>query len=223
VHGSYRLVDYRDDIVTFLQQRLTQPAFLFGHSLGGMIALMVAAECPTGVRAVAVGDAPLSSQSWFEVLHHSRDRLIAWREISGGQKTLQELAELLRDTPVEVPGQRDVVPMRQVMGENSQVFEWLARRLYQNDPDMLSALIDRFDITATGYEMERMLPAIECPVLLMQADPSVGGLMTDGDVEQGLARLKQPQHVKFERVSHEFHMERKEPVFEALKTFFESC
>lgn len=220
VSGRYRLQDYADDTIAFLQHCLTQPAFLLGHSLGGMVALLVAAQYPAGVRAVAVGDAPLSGTTWSEALYRSRERLAAWRELSGGQKPVPELIEILKDSPVEVPGQSEAVPLRQVVGDDSPVFEWLATNMYQNDPDMLSAIIDRFEATAAGYELETVLPAIECPVLLIQADPSVGGLMTDGEVEQALPLLVQPQHVKLTGVSHVFHNERKEPILEALATFF---
>jgi pimeloyl-ACP methyl ester carboxylesterase len=219
VPNSYRLRDYSADIVAFLQQCVNEPAFLFGHSLGGMIAMMVAADYPDGVRAVAVGDAPLSSQTWYEELHRSRDRLVAWRAISGGQVPLQELVENIKETPVEVSGQG--VALRQMMGENSPVFEWLAIRLYYNDPDMLSALIDRFEETAAGYEMETILPAVECPVFLMQADPSAGGIMTDDEVTRALALLSQPGHIKLAGISHVFHNERKEPILEALEAFFD--
>jgi pimeloyl-ACP methyl ester carboxylesterase len=54
VPGSYRLQDYTDDTIAFLRHHIHQPAYLFGHSLGGIVALMVAAQYPEGVRAVIV-------------------------------------------------------------------------------------------------------------------------------------------------------------------------
>ncbi len=221
--GSYRLQDYADDTIAFLRQCLKEPAYLFGHSLGGMVALLVAAQYQDGVRAVAVGDAPLSGKTWRAVLDQSRDRLAAWRALSGGQKPLGELIEALKDSPVEAPGGSGPVSMRQVMGEDAPVFEWLALNIAQNDPDMLASLLDRFEVTAAGYEMDSVLLAIKCPVLLLQADPAAGGLMTDTEVEQALPLLARPNHVRLERVSHVFHNERKGPVVKALKAFFGSC
>jgi pimeloyl-ACP methyl ester carboxylesterase len=221
---AYRLQDYADDITAFLQRNLKEPAFLFGHSLGGIIALMVAAQFPAGVRAVAVGDAPLSSKTWHDTIQQGLDRITAWKELAGGQKPLPEMIELLKESPVEVPGQSEPVPFREVVGEDSPVFDqWLAPNLYHNDPDMLGALIERFEATAAGYEMERVLPAIKCPVLLMQADPSAGGLMTDDEVGQAFPVLARPHHVKLEGISHILHMERKEPVVKALERFFGAC
>jgi pimeloyl-ACP methyl ester carboxylesterase len=52
--GRYRLQDYVDDLAALLQQ-VTDPATLFGHSLGGMVAVMLAGQHPHLVRALVVG------------------------------------------------------------------------------------------------------------------------------------------------------------------------
>ena len=123
---------------------------------------------------------------------------------------------------MEVPGRRESVTMRAGLGEDSPVFDWLATNLYQSDPDMLTAIIERFDATAQGYEMKTVLPAIQCPVLLLQADPQTGGLMTDTEIAQALPLLARPTHVRLEGVSHVLHNERPEPVVAALKAFLQS-
>jgi pimeloyl-ACP methyl ester carboxylesterase len=221
VPGSYRLQDYTDDTIAFLRHHIHQPACLFGHSLGGIVALMVAAQYPEGVRAVAVGDAPLSRQTWHELLLQGHDRIAAWRDLCGGQKPLDQLIEVLKETPIEVPGKSEPVPMREVvMDENAPIYAWLAANLYQSDPDMLTAILERFDVTATGYEMDTVLAAIRCPVLLLQADPAAGGIMTDVEIEQALPQLAQPSHVRLEGESHALHHVHPEPVVTALKAFF---
>src|SRR6266567_3422376 len=52
VPGGYRLLDYTADIEAFLKQVVKEPAVLFGHSLGGHIAIMVAAWYPHRIRAL---------------------------------------------------------------------------------------------------------------------------------------------------------------------------
>ena len=113
--------------------------------------------------------------------------------------------------------------MREVVGEDAPVYAWLAANLQQNDPDMITALFDRFEITAAGYEMAAVLPGICCPVLLLQADPATGGLMTDREVELALRLLNQARHVRLTGMSHVLHNERKEPVVQVLQDFFSSC
>jgi pimeloyl-ACP methyl ester carboxylesterase len=218
--GTYRLQDYASDILTFLRECVKEPVHLFGHSLGGIVALLVAAQYSEGVRAVAVGDAPLTSETWRAVLELHRERALAWRDLAGGQKSYEEVIEELKDAPIEVPGRPGTVPMREVVGEDAPVYAWVANNLLQNDPDMHTALYDRYKITAAGYEMTSVLPAIHCPVLLLQADPETGGLMTDREVELALPLLAQPRHVRLSGISHVLHNERKEPVLEALIGFF---
>jgi pimeloyl-ACP methyl ester carboxylesterase len=184
---------------------------------------MVAAQYPEGVRAVAVGDAPLSSQSFHEHLRQSRDRIAAWRDLCGHQKSMDQLVEALKNAPVEVPDHGGTVPMREVYGEDAPVFAWLAANLYQSDPDTLTALLERFDVTAAGYEMGTVLPAIQCPVLLLQADPTAGGLMTDMEIEQAVPMIARPSHVRLPGESHALHHVHPEPVVAALKAFFGSC
>lgn len=223
VPGSYRLQDYTDDTIAFLRRHIHEPACLFGHSLGGIVALMVAAQYPEGVRAVAVGDAPLSSQTWHEHLLQSHDRIAAWRDLCGGQYSMDQLIEILKDAPIEVPDKSEPVPMRDVMGADAPVYAWLAANLYQSDPDMLTAILERFEDTAAGYEMNTVLPAIRCPVLLLQADPIVGGLMTDVEVAQALPQLTKSSHVRLEGESHALHHVHPQPVVTALQAFFRSC
>jgi pimeloyl-ACP methyl ester carboxylesterase len=197
VAGGYRLQDYADDTKAFLRQQVSEPAVIFGHSLGGMVALLVAAQCPERIRAVVVGDSPLAAEPWLAHLNRTRDGLIHWRDLAGGTYSVEEITEALAN-------------------------EWLAQNLYQNDPDMLTILIDEPYRAAAGYDMAVVLPSIRCPVLLLQADPKAGGFLTDAEVEQGIPLLSQPTHVLLEGVSHVLHNEQKEPVLQAITDFLTS-
>jgi pimeloyl-ACP methyl ester carboxylesterase len=222
VPGRYRLQDYADDTIAFLQQRIGEPVRLFGGSLGGEVALLVAAQCPDYVRAVVVGDSPLDIETMRDQFR-DRDRVAAWRDLAGDRLSIDEIAEALKDTLTEVPDQPGLVTMREKWGEDSPVFAALATRLYYNDPDMLTALLDDFETTMEGYEMESLLPTIHCPVLLLQADPKAGGLMTDAEVERALPLLAHPQHAMLKGTSHIlFTDEHKELVLRTIEAFLES-
>ena len=194
--GRYRLQDHANDVITFLHHRLDEPAVIVGHSLGGMIALLVAAQSPVSVRAVVVGDSPLSFETWRTVIDDQRDKLKLWRNMAGGLRSLDEIARVIADAP--------------------------AINIFQSDPETLTALLDDFDNIASGYEMESVMPSIECPVLLLQADPAVGGSMTDVEVKRAQSLLLQASHEQLSGVSHVLHNERKEPVAEAITTFLSS-
>ena len=70
--------------------------------------------------------------------------------------------------------------------------------------------------------MVTLLPAIRRPVLLLQADPAAGGVMTDEEVECAVPLLSEPRHVKAPGLGHVFHNERKEPILDALTAFVRS-
>lgn len=192
--GAYRLQDYAEDVIAFLQGQVAAPAVIFGHSLGGMVALLAAAQCPDHIRAVLVGDAPLSAGCWLGHLRRTRDDLVAWRDLAGGVHTPEEISEAVGDT-------------------------WLAQNLYRNDPDMLTILIDDPERAAAGYDATLLLPLIHCPVLLLQADPQAGGVLTDAEVEQGLTLLSDPTHILLEGVGHGLHNEQKDVVLQAIQGF----
>jgi pimeloyl-ACP methyl ester carboxylesterase len=196
---------------------------LFGHSLGGIVALMVAAQSPEYVRAVVVGDSPLTAATWHTLLEHDRAGLKRWRDLSGGQRSVAEIVEALKNAPVvSSPDKPQAARMRDVWGEDSPVFDWVATNLYQQDPDVLGILLDDYARAAEGYEMETLLPAIGCPVLLLQADPAAGGILTDAEVARALDLLARPTHARLAGVSHILHNERKEPVLAALLPFLDS-
>jgi pimeloyl-ACP methyl ester carboxylesterase len=113
--------------------------------------------------------------------------------------------------------------MRQVAGEDAPMFTHLAADLQQVDPDMLTALLDRFETVTAGYQMNNVLPKVQCPVLLLQADPTAGGLMTDREVALALPLLTQTRHMRLQGIGHILHIERKEPFVQSLKAFFQLC
>ena len=90
--------------------------------------------------------------------------------------------------------------MREKHGDDSSFFIWLATNLYHNDPDMLTAVLEGH--FGAGYEMEALFPAIRCPVLLLQADPVAGGVMSDAEVAQAVRLLPSVKHVRLQNTGH---------------------
>jgi pimeloyl-ACP methyl ester carboxylesterase len=195
VPWGYTIQDYVEDIATFLRE-VSGPAVLMGHSLGGIIAVATTKACPNLVRALIVGDAPLDTATWGQFLRKARGQLAAWRALSGGTHPVEEIERLLGDVP------EGNSTLREIFGEGSPIIHELAERLYLHDPDMLGMLIEDYENVAAGYDMEAVLPTIHCPVLLVQADPSVGGVVTDEEVQRALTLLANPTHVRFPGMDH---------------------
>ena len=59
VARGYRMREYGEDVARLLRERVPQPAVVFGHSLGGMVGMWLAANHPGLVRALILGDNPI--------------------------------------------------------------------------------------------------------------------------------------------------------------------
>lgn len=93
----------------------------------------------------------------------------------------------------------------------------VATSLDQLDPAVMDAyhagrLLD-------GYDPEALLPRVRCPVLLLQADPDAGGLMSDADVELATALLPDARHVKLHGLGHGLHVQDAAAVAAAVADF----
>jgi len=223
VHGRYRLRDYAEDTAAFLGHVVREPAVVYGHSLGGEVAIMVAAQHPASVRAVIVGDAPLSKEDHAteEPGHRAMNEL--WHRLAG--RPMAEITAALKEMPVAVPGAAARVRAGDAFGEDSPWFDFQAENLHRLDPGMLAAVLEGPEVMLEGYEPDTLLPAITCPVLLLQADAAVGSVLSDADVEIGLRLLPRAIHLRLEGVGHELHGQagpRVQRVLDAIVPFLET-
>lgn len=220
VAWGYTLREYAADIAAFLQE-VSGPAFVYGHSLGGIVALMTAGYYPENVRGALVGDAPLDSVLWNAAMQGQRAMAQRWRELSGGFYSVEEIVAALKEAPLGMLGPEEEQPLRMldVYPNGHPVYMHLAKRLYVHDPDVLGMLLEDFEHAAAGYEMETLLPMIRCPVLLLQGDPAARAAMTDDEAERAMRLLKQPTRVRFDGLSHLMNNEDPQAVLRAMDDF----
>ncbi len=220
VPGRYHLADYAEDIAAFLTGVMREPPVVYGHSLGGEVAVMVAAHHPALVRAVVVGDVPFSAENhpMEEPGHRAMNEL--WHRLAGGPPA--EIAAGLREMQVSVPGTTALVRAGDAFGEENPWFAFQASNLSQLDPGVLAAVLEGPKIMLAGYDPKALLPAISCPVLILQADPATGGLLSDGEVEKGLRLLPRATHVRLEGIGHELHGRHAERILEAITPFLDA-
>ncbi len=94
----------------------------------------------------------------------------------------------------------------------------LAQAVRVMDPAVMQEF--RAGTLADEFRPEDVLPRVHCPVLLLQADPAEGGLMTDSDAALGRRLLPDVAHVKFTGVGHGLHVEAADAVAAALEPLF---
>src|SRR5439155_2110524 len=100
VPGAYILADYVRDTAAFLAGVLAEPAVVYGHSLGGEVAVMLAAQHPEVVRAVVVGDAPLSRNQHATEEPDHRAQNVLWHRLAG--RPANKIEPTLREMPIRL-------------------------------------------------------------------------------------------------------------------------
>ncbi len=227
VPGQYRPEDYVADIVAFLESQLTERVILFGHSLGGWIALLVAAGRMEKVRALILGDPPLCMER-FLAIEGSEKRISLWRTmrgLAGSGLSVPELASALANLPVSVPGQDAPMRYGDLPGMDTAHLQNWAKTLSQVDPDVAQYHAEgRLDEYVENVDLDAALRQMTCPVLLLQADPSQGGVISDGDVKHALSLLPDGLHVQLEGAGHDLGLGawKVTPLLRAVTNFLES-
>jgi len=227
VPGQYRPEQYVPDIVAFLERRVIESAVLFGHSLGGWIALIVAAELRERVRALVLGDPPLCMERWvaIEGSEESISFYHALRRLAASGLSVPDLACALADLPVSVPGQDAPMRYGDLPGRDAAHLRGWAKTLSQVDPDVAQYHAEgRMDEYVQKVDLDAALQRMTCPVLLMQGDPSQGGVVSDGDVKHALTLLRDGLVVKLQGTGHDLGLDTwtVAPLVRAMTGFLES-
>lgn len=197
--GAYRVDDYSRDVVHLLRHEVRQPAVIWGHSLGSLVALKVAEQIP--VRALVLEDPPLELLDARIERSNYRDMFQAWanwaREGLDPAGWLARLAVQL----VAVPGSDELVPLAQIRDPASLAFS--ARWLSRVDPRVFAPLVA--GQWWSEAECQRAAAANLAPTLVLAGSPALGG-MCPADAAAGLrASLPGGSWVPFEQTGHLIH------------------
>ncbi len=218
---SYRVEDYASDVAAFIQGRVGKPAVVFGHSLGGMTALVLGAAHPELVKALIIGEAIISGDTLRAFSAASRPQTGWWREIAN-LRSPDFIAEELRNELIPDPATGEPAPARRVYGEESPYFKFFAECLSRLDPAVFAANIEKWDESYAAYRPDELFPKIPCPVLLLQGRRELGGLMRDEDVDRALSLLPHGRRVRIEKAGHMLHLQDREAVLKAVSEFLAS-
>jgi pimeloyl-ACP methyl ester carboxylesterase len=208
VPDTYRLQDFAEDIAQFVGQ-LSAPAVVAGHSLGGVVALMLAARCPDKVKALILEDPALMLDNYRRVIDLSGDMFRVWLKLKQSASSEQGLAWLLAQ---EYKG---------YSGVTSAWLLYFARCLWQLDPTFFSAMLGDFDGFVAGYNGQQVLEKVSCPVLCLRGEPRLGAVVTDEEIAWLKKACKHVKCVQIGGVGHLLHLESQgeTPVLNAMLGF----
>jgi pimeloyl-ACP methyl ester carboxylesterase len=218
VARGYRGPQYSEDIAGVLRERVSAPAVVFGHSLGGMLGMWVASHHPDLVRALILGDNMIVARRLRNPMYTAL--FSGLRDLARTGGSVEQIASGIGKIVLPVPGTDESVTIRELPGNDEAYLLSWARCVQQADAEAYDMTLDGSSIE--GWDGETVLRGITCPTLLLQGTPELGGLMSDADVALAKRLLPHHAHVKFRNLGHALFIQQPEPVLRAVTNFLES-
>ncbi|MBX9788672.1 MAG: alpha/beta hydrolase [Pirellulales bacterium] len=215
----YRVVDYAVDAVDFVRENVSEPAVIFGHSLGAMVALAVAAELPLAVRAIVLEDPPLDTLG-DQIAHTPYQAMFTayYDLIKASTPDVDILAAALADVLLASVAGGPKMKLGRLRDPASLRF--MARCLVDLDPAVLPPLVAGQWLD--GFSWQRLAERVKCPVLLLQGNAALGGMLSDTDATMASALLSRVTHVRVAETGHLLHWQATEATLRLTLAFLES-
>ena len=176
-NAAYTVGDYARDVLSFIEHVIGEPPAIFGHSLGGMVGISVAAQ--TRLRALIVGDSPLY-----------RDTILQAHGVE--PRSPNPVAELVRSG---IPMSELVRRLSSLMPDLDAVsIRYRAELFLQVDAGVFVSMQELIQ----GYDCSLLMPKVSCPTMLVQVDH-----ITDEDAERALSELTDGCVLRYHDLSHD--------------------
>jgi pimeloyl-ACP methyl ester carboxylesterase len=198
--GQYAVRDYVEDAVAAAGTLFAEPGVVFGHSLGALTALAVAARLPEKVRAIVLEDPPSARfvaglrgsayHAQFEGMHPLAGSPLPVTELTA------RLAELRLPTPtgsVRLGDLRDATALR-----------FMARCLQDLDPGVFTPLLAGRWLD--GIDVEAWAAAVTCPALILRGNETLGGMLPRPDADRLLQHLADGTLIDLPHAGHLIHL-----------------
>ena len=215
---GYRVIDYVNDAVSLVCENLGAPVVLYGHSLGAMVAAAVAAEIPAKVRAVVLEDPPFQTMGARIAQTPWQGYFQSIRPFAGSDRPVPQVARELAEVRMADP----CTGKSQRLGDTRDAasLAFAAQCLRQLDPRVLDPVIA--GAWLDGYEMTEIVRRIQCPALLLQADPQAGGALIDEDADTMERLIPGLMRIRLDGCHHTLHWPRAQQVAHLVLNFLES-
>jgi pimeloyl-ACP methyl ester carboxylesterase len=215
---SYRVLDYVRDAVAVVSRSTAEPVVVYGHSLGAMVAVAVAAELPERVRAIVLEEPPFGTlgANIRQTVYHGL--FTAFGQLAASGQTVDELATLLAGVTLMTPGKAQRLRLGEL--RDPAALRFMAKCLSQLDPATMTPLVEGRWLD--GYDQDNLLRRVVCPALLLQGESSQGGMLDDAEAARVAAILPRATHIRVAGVGHLIHSMQTETTLRLVTTFLES-
>lgn len=202
--GKYRAVDFAPDIVAFIQKQIQEPVVLIGHSMGGILALLTAAQIPQWIRSVILLDPATTIHN--TLLQAMPAWALGWFK---GVGDVLESRRSAKDFILEFNPAIDELGLQNV--------ELMIRSV---DPEFVSLLIN--DKFLDGLHLEQTLTKVLCPTLLLYGEFELGSIVPEAEVEFLKQHIPQITSVRIQGAGHSPHWEQTETTLVHISDFIKT-
>jgi pimeloyl-ACP methyl ester carboxylesterase len=216
--NHYQVTDYVNDAVAALTA-IGRPTIVYGHSLGAIVAIAVAAKLPHLVSAIILEDPP-SATFWrnLETTNYHPTFVAMQQWASCTDLSTAEIALKLHDVQMKPAADGQPVKLSDVRDPVSLRFT--AGCLRQLDPRVMQTILDHDWLT--GFDFDSAFSAIRCPVLLLRGNSALGGMLPEVDAARMKSQLTDCIRVDFPAAGHLLHLQERVEVSSYTATFIES-
>lgn len=183
--GEYSLSDYTRDVQQFIARQIQSPAIVYGHSLGALVAINLAAQQPQSIRSLILGDPPLyywdtpiNETHWHKAFIDLLDFMITYHD----------------------PGKMDAWLAKNFPSMSAERRAERVNSLEKLDPDVVRAVIS--NELMRGISLTDLLPRVACPVMLLQGNHDLGSALREQDIEFAMTHFPAAKTLEMETVGH---------------------
>jgi pimeloyl-ACP methyl ester carboxylesterase len=220
--AGYGVLQHAEAVLRWVDDFSVERFDLYGHSLGGMVALQIAAHRPDRVRRLIMEDPPFGTMgsrleqtvwmSHFSQVHEIRNREAFLR--GSRREQVEILANILLRDPIAGTIQR--------LGEqrDSSSLRFMASCMLKMAASVVEPVITKS--WYNDWEWEELATQVGQPTLILRGDEKAGGMLTESDCERLCVLLEDPVPVFFPNSGHNLHWLRSVELSHSLYTFLDS-
>ena len=183
--GAYQLDDFSGDVQEFIGEKVLAPAAIYGHSLGGLVGINLAARYPQSVRMLILGDPPL-------YYHDTATRDTIW------QQAFSELLDFM--SAQRSSAEREAWLAENVPGMSRERREERVRSLEEFDPEVVRVVLS--DTLMDGISLSHLALRVACPVILLRGNEKLGSALREQDVIFAKRHFADIRVIEMESVGH---------------------
>lgn len=188
---------YAADVRHFIDEVFGQPALVLGHSLGGVVAVQVAATAPEKVRGLFLEDPPLYFVNDLNAVYRGlfEAMVLMARTLQDGTRSREAWFEVMAAAPDPYSGR----PGIETMGA-----EKISLRLDSISRMKPKALEDGL-AGSLEWDTDAVLARLSAPVTLIIGDPALGSVMTGNEVDRATSILQGSRAIAVDGAGHLIH------------------